>query len=93
GWPAYPGRNGIRSSVCQKKLGCGWRKLASLPVCKAFCLARKRFWQKCGKNGSSGKGSKICKSVIAHTFEKAGKGLIKLTDMAVATIIKYAGKK
>uniref|UniRef100_A0A0N7HUN6 Parbolysin P4 n=1 Tax=Parborlasia corrugatus TaxID=187802 RepID=CXP4_PARCG len=93
GWPAYPGPNGIRSSVCQTKLGCGKKNLATKGVCKAFCLGRKRFWQKCGKNGSSGKGSRICNPVLAHAVEKAGKGLIKVTDMAVAAIVKYAGKK
>nr|P01527.1 RecName: Full=Cerebratulus toxin A-III; AltName: Full=Cytolysin A-III; AltName: Full=Cytotoxin A-III [Cerebratulus lacteus] len=89
-WPSYPGSEGIRSSNCQKKLNCGTKNIATKGVCKAFCLGRKRFWQKCGKNGSGSKGSKVCNAVLAHAVEKAGKGLIAVTDKAVAAIVKLA---
>ncbi|XP_064644469.1 parbolysin P4-like [Lineus longissimus] len=87
-WPPEP--KDISSSNCQKEI-CSDVSFATKLVCKGFCLGRKRFWQKCGNNGSKGKGSKICNPVLAYAVEKAGKGLIKVTDKAVAAIVKYAG--
>ena len=45
GWPKYPGSQGIRSSVCQKKICSGSHFITKLTTCKAFCLARKRYWE------------------------------------------------
>ncbi|XP_064650077.1 cerebratulus toxin A-III-like isoform X2 [Lineus longissimus] len=88
-WPTYPGKEGIRSSKCQKTLNCGTKNIATKLVCKGFCLGRKRFWEKCGKNGSKSK-SKICNALIAQACERAGKGLISLTDKAVTQIVSLA---
>ncbi|XP_064629380.1 uncharacterized protein LOC135488657 [Lineus longissimus] len=89
-WPAYPGKQGIRSSVCQKRLNCGPKNIATKGVCKLFCLGRKRFWEKCGKNGSKNPKAKICKAIVAKATEKAGSGLIKLTDAAVKGVLALA---
>ncbi|XP_064643962.1 cerebratulus toxin A-III-like [Lineus longissimus] len=89
-WPTFPGEEGIRSSVCQKNLNCASHNIVTrFGTCKAFCLGRKRFWQKCGKDGSKSK-SKICNAYLAQAVEKVGKGLMKVSDKAVSAIIGLA---
>ncbi|XP_064643939.1 cerebratulus toxin A-III-like [Lineus longissimus] len=89
-WPTFPGPEGIRSSTCQADLNCKSNNIVTrLGTCKAFCLGRKRFWQKCGKDGELSK-SKICNPYLAQAVEKVGKGLMKVSDKAVHVIIGLA---
>ncbi|XP_064644530.1 cerebratulus toxin A-III-like [Lineus longissimus] len=89
-WPKYQGEQGIRSSVCQKELNCAKNNIVTrLGTCKAFYLGRKRFWQKCGKDGKLSK-SKIYNPHLAQAVEKVGKGLMKVSDKAVSAIIALA---